>query len=47
MFGSEPPHLWCYYFEKADLARQLQDWQSVLQLEKQARARGLYAEVRP
>ena len=27
VFGAEPPHQWCYYFEKADLARQMQDWQ--------------------
>ncbi len=41
IFGPEPPHTWCYYFQKADLARQLQDWQSVLSLEKQAKALGL------
>ncbi|MCE1253468.1 MAG: hypothetical protein LWX83_07960 [Anaerolineae bacterium] len=28
LFGSEPEHGWCYYYEKADLARQLNDWQS-------------------
>ncbi|MDR3576680.1 MAG: hypothetical protein P4L50_22675 [Anaerolineaceae bacterium] len=31
-FGKEPAHGWCYYFEKADLARQLQDWQQVTAL---------------
>ncbi len=41
VFGSEPSHNWCYYFEKADLARQLQDWGAVLKLEKQAKAAGL------
>ncbi len=40
IFGNEPPHTWCYYFEKADLARQVQDWQAVLQLGQQARDRG-------
>ncbi|HSB67087.1 MAG TPA: hypothetical protein VLD65_10940 [Anaerolineales bacterium] len=30
--GSEPPHTWCYYFEKADLARQVQDWPQVMAL---------------
>jgi hypothetical protein len=41
VFGSEPDHDWCYYFEKADLARQLGQWSSVLELEKQAKAQGL------
>ena len=31
-FGSEPDPSWCYYFEKADLARQLGDWQQVVDL---------------
>ena len=31
-YGNEPAHGWCYYFEKADLARQLGDWQTVTQL---------------
>ncbi len=29
IFGKEPDHNWCYYFEKADLARQLGNWQDV------------------
>jgi hypothetical protein len=41
VFGSEPDHDWCYYFEKADLARQLGQWSSVLELEKQAKAQAL------
>ncbi len=40
IFGPEPPHTWCYYFEKADLARQMQDWNTVLELDKQARQNG-------
>jgi len=28
----EPPHTWCYYFEKADLARQHGDWEEVARL---------------
>ena len=31
-YGAEPAHGWCYYFEKADLARQLGDWETVTQL---------------
>jgi len=30
--GSEPVWGWCYYYEKADLARQTYDWQSVREL---------------
>lgn len=32
IFGSEPTHGWCYYFQKADLARQLGDWDEVQRL---------------
>jgi hypothetical protein len=28
----EPAHGWCYYFQKADLARQMGDWETVTQL---------------
>lgn len=29
IFGSEPAKPWCYYFEKAELAAQFQDWKTV------------------
>ncbi len=32
IFGSEPAHAWCYYFEKADLARQAEDWAQVAEI---------------
>jgi hypothetical protein len=32
MYGMEPAHGWCYYFEKADLARQQGDWGQVVML---------------
>lgn len=32
IYGSEPTHGWCYYFEKADLARQQGDWERVAAL---------------
>lgn len=32
LFGAEPAHTWCYYFEKADLARQTGDWGKVAKL---------------
>ena len=32
LFAPEPQHGWCYYFEKADLARQFGNWQEVVRL---------------
>ena len=32
LFAPEPQHGWCYYFEKADLARQFGDWEEVIKL---------------
>jgi len=32
IYGPEPAHGWCYYFEKADLARQSKDWARVAEL---------------
>lgn len=32
IYGPEPAHGWCYYFEKADLARQQGDWEQVARL---------------
>lgn len=40
LFGKEPPHTWCYYFEKAELARQLGDWETVVSLGNEARSKG-------
>jgi hypothetical protein len=36
IFGPEPAASWCYYYEKADLARQVGDWEQVIQLADQA-----------
>ena len=36
VFGPPAAPDWCYYFEKADLARQLGDWQQVVDIEVQA-----------
>jgi hypothetical protein len=38
VLGPEPVHSWCYYFEKAELARQQEDWQEVARLGDQALA---------
>lgn len=40
VFGSEPPLSWCYYYEKADLARQQGDWPQVTALAEQAVGQG-------
>ena len=32
VYGPEPAHGWCYYFQKADLARQLGNWKEVAEL---------------
>jgi hypothetical protein len=36
VYGPEPEHEWCYYFERADLARQLGNWDEVVSLGDQA-----------
>jgi len=41
IFGEEIEHGWCYYFEKADLARQTEDWDTVISLKKEADEKGL------
>ena len=42
LFGSEPLHTWCYYFEKAELARQQQDYAQSYALIQQANQQGFY-----
>ena len=36
IFGSEPAHGWCWYYEQADLSRQRKDWQQVADLGNEA-----------
>ncbi|HEX2995255.1 MAG TPA: hypothetical protein VHP14_10540 [Anaerolineales bacterium] len=36
VFGEEPEHDWCYYYQKADLARQRGDWDEVTRLGAEA-----------
>ena len=43
-FLSEPEHAWCYYFAKAELARQQDDWRRVIGLIDQARTLGYEPE---
>lgn len=40
IFGPEPAHTWCYYFQKGDLARQTKDWAAAIDLYRQAQALG-------
>jgi len=51
IFWDEPEHGWCYFFQKADLARQLGDWQAVVKYGNLAlthmTANYDYAEIRP
>ena len=42
LFGFEPAHGWCYYYQKAALARQAGDWKSVAALGEKALAGGFY-----
>jgi hypothetical protein len=41
IFGPEPPHTWCYYYESAELASQYGDWPTVARLWTDAQGRGL------
>jgi len=36
IYNPEPEHGWCYYFQKADLARQMGDWDEVVKLGSKA-----------
>lgn len=40
IYGKEPSHNWCYFYQKADLARQMGDWVKVVQLVNEALAKG-------
>ncbi len=42
-FRAEPAHGWCYFFEKAALARQVGDWEQAARLGDEALALGLSA----
>lgn len=43
-FGSEPEHGWCYYYEKASYARQVEDWNQVSTLGEAVFNQGLVAQ---
>ena len=43
IFGSEPKHGWCYYYQKASLARQVGDWKEIGRLYEKVNSLGLEA----
>jgi len=43
IFGTEPTHDWCYYYQKASLARQIGDWAEVSRLYDETVTQGLRA----
>jgi len=43
-FFPESAHEWCYYYTKAELARQIKDWKSIIALEKEAKTQGYSPE---
>lgn len=45
-FGREPARTWCYFYEKAELARQTGDWKEITKLQAQAAQAG-YAPQDP
>jgi hypothetical protein len=40
VFGTEPAHTWCFYYEKAELARQYQNWPEVTRLWDESQKQG-------
>lgn len=45
LFAQPDTNQWCYFFEKADLARQQSDWQQVIGLYQQAADKGYQPKV--
>lgn len=44
IFGSEPKHRWCYFYEKAELARQLDNWEEITRLTDESIGSGYFPE---
>jgi hypothetical protein len=47
IFGQEPAYDWCYYYQKADLARQMKDWAAIVELGAEAEIAGLRTKFGP
>jgi hypothetical protein len=41
VFGEEPEHDWCFYFQQADLARQNGNWEEVIRIDKKINKLGI------
>ena len=46
IFGNEPEHSWCYYYQKGQLAKQQGNWEELARLGDEALVRGLRAKDR-
>jgi hypothetical protein len=46
IFGPEPEHAWCYYYQKAMAARQAGDWEEVVRLGDEVMEKGYGPTVR-
>lgn len=44
IYGKVSTNTWCYYFEKADLARQYEEWDDVVRLWNEAQSNGQRAD---
>ncbi len=40
IFGKEPKHTWCFYYEKASLERQRGNWEEIIAIENEALSSG-------
>ena len=45
LFGEEPTHTWCFYFEQAELARQYKNWNEISTFYTQVLDKGLKPAV--
>lgn len=45
LMSPEPEHGWCYYLEKAELARQGEDWRKVVEIAAEAESKSLHPPV--
>lgn len=43
IFGAEPKHTWCYFFETAELSNQYLDWQATARLWAEASSQGFHS----
>ena len=44
IFGAEPAHNWCYYYQQAALARQRDDWETIHEIYQEALELGFYPD---